>query len=193
MKTIGIALRAAALSFAGLLSSTMAGCSGAPEDAAFEEDIAVIEEMLNSDVDTCGSATADKTYTSSFPSTTFVTPANYEDGNNGCGKAYFVDVTSYQSNGKLNRVSWQSTVPSTRASCEGASMRVYEFDITTGTPTFVGSGIRYGIWDGSTCKAPSLDLEEPGLPAPGRGRTIKFALSARSSNGTTKKLGLRSY
>jgi hypothetical protein len=203
----------AALSTAACALVLSTACGGAEMEATdleFEE----IEEALNSDPVTCGGAGADKTFDAIFSS--FTSPSNYT-GRNGCGNAYFADVTNYRNNntGKYNYITWGEPVPTSQASCEAARLDTYVFDVTTSTPTFVGNKSRFGVWvpavtfppgqmcgdqpcigNPAYCGVPRSNVDHTGVSAGDfsltKNKKYKFAIRARDMSNpaapVTKKI-----
>jgi hypothetical protein len=184
-------------------SSMLGGCSGAMEEGVESEDVAVLEELLDSNVATCGAATANQTYTNMLPSPAFITPATYAAGANGCANAYFVDVNDYRTNfgGYYSRIVWGDTVPTTEATCLARKVKVFVFEKpATGAAIFVDQKTVTGTWIPGVspfCELPAVNVDSPQVGFPGAftlttGKNYKFAISADTggANPTMKKIKL---
>jgi hypothetical protein len=196
------ALRALAGSI--LAMGMLTACGASQGEEALTE-YSELEEALNGNAVTCGQAAANQSFQGIF--STFTSPDNYAAGANGCGGAYFVDVSNYRntaaSSGKYNRAAWAEAVPTTQAACEQIRLEVYVFEKNSnGTATFVDNKSVVGSWDpgvvfppgavcggnlciGSpaVCHVPSLSVDHngvlPGSFALTKGKNYKFAMRAR--------------
>ena len=187
------------MSVSGLIS----GCAGAGEQdssdldpAAFNEsEFGQAEEALNSNTN-CGTASADKSYTSII-SPVFTSPNTYSAGRNGCEKAYFVRVDGYRTNNtnKYNYFQFAGATPTTQAACQDARLLVYVFERKAdGTATHIGNQSLAGTWSApgggvvGDCSLPVVTVDNPctdtvrGAFSLTTGKNYEFAVSARTNN-----------
>lgn len=166
------------------------------EGEEIELDAQELSQYLTDDENTCGSATADKKFTSVF--STFTSTDTYEAGRNDCWGAYFVDVKDYRTGdtaSNYNRIDWGGSALDTQAKCEAANLRAYVFERVTGGVTFVDAVNLRGKWSsGEPCGNECIPLPrgctlginvDPAIVGgAGKfkltpGKSYKFALSAR--------------
>lgn len=184
------------------LAVALTGCGSvddqAPESELDQVELAEIMELLSTGETTCGEAAADKTYDKVFPAHPgFTAPSTYAAGKNGCGAAYFVDVTDYRTGNttKTNVIRWAGTQPTTKAACEALNVRVYVFNVDdVNDAEYIDWDISKGQWfqlfdeDGTVvgehCITPFIYIERKTDQGPlnfnlPTGHDYKFAISAR--------------
>jgi hypothetical protein len=201
MKAYGTILKSACIALSTL--SITAACSDAQstsEDEQVEladdqlDEIGELSLALNSDTN-CGTASADKTYTSII-SPSF-TSSNTYTGRNGCGKAFFVRVDNYRSGNitKFNQFVYAGAEPSTAAGCRDTRLMVYAFERKAdGTAVFVDNAsingqpdffVDTGAYLGCTLPRFTPDGQCSEFPLPFAltvGKNYAFAVSARTNN-----------
>jgi hypothetical protein len=180
------------------------GTSGEPADQA--ESVGSTSEAIGS---SCSIAVADATATGGA-ATAITSPTTYN--NPGCYRGYVVDIeryasrytdTCWQGRDAQTVLAWADAMPTTQASCEGASLVVELFKrVTTETSGVMERSWEYegrqtvrGTWTAPTPGA-FLDLSGCSLSLPITGfvpnETYRLALTARASNATTRAFTLSS-
>jgi hypothetical protein len=176
-----------------LAGSQLLGCGAAVateeleayDSAPIEDDeLASTAQPLNN-IDPCGEAEA-PIYDRLFPRPALVTNAAYEDLDEDCPGATFLRVTNYRMDTKRqNIVSWGSPVPTSRAACENAQIKVYVFHIPEdGDPDYIENfATARGTWfkDTQQCSKPTVNVETQWNLR--RGDTYQFAVAA-TNEGT---------
>ena len=182
-------------------------CQGTSEEPAdHAETVGNAREAIGS---SCSIAQADATATGGALAA-ITSPTTYS--NPGCYRGYVVDIERYasrytdtcsQGRDAQTVISWADAIPTTQASCEGASLVVEFFKrVTTETSGVMDRSWEYegrqsvhGTWTPPTAGA-FLNLSGCSLSLPITGfvpnETYRLALTARASNGTTRAFTLLS-
>jgi hypothetical protein len=174
--------------FASALTAALAaGCGSAVDDG----DVASAEQAFSQA--SCGSATADQTFTG-MVDPAFITPRSYTT----CFKSYVVEINNFSSaytglgGGGCPAATISVTygdTPLTAANCASTEVAAIYYEKRNGSWVVLNEVHSFGTWiaigSGGSC---SIGTGQTGMVA---GRSYRVAMTARDPSGNTRKVSLQ--